>query len=116
MTCAQGLLRLLWGGPKLECYGTDINCEQVQLLSTLMLETGKARRCQELQKLWRLRAILHNISLIDLILERELTMSKKHQLFIAALTNINWVKPVQRSDPIFITLTLTMSGSLIVIT
>ena len=24
MTCAQGLLRLLWGGgPKLECYGTD---------------------------------------------------------------------------------------------
>ena len=21
MTCAQGLLRLLWGGPKLECYG-----------------------------------------------------------------------------------------------
>ena len=22
MTCAQGLLRLLWGGPKLECYGT----------------------------------------------------------------------------------------------
>ena len=20
MTCAQGLLRLLWGGPKLECY------------------------------------------------------------------------------------------------
>ena len=25
MTCAQGLLRLLWGGPKLECYGTDGN-------------------------------------------------------------------------------------------
>ena len=25
MTCEQGLLRLLWGGgPKLECYGTDI--------------------------------------------------------------------------------------------
>ena len=25
MTCAQGLLRLLWGGgPKLECYGTDL--------------------------------------------------------------------------------------------
>ena len=23
MTCAQGLLRLLWGGPKLECYGTE---------------------------------------------------------------------------------------------
>ena len=22
MTCVQGLLRLLWGGPKLECYGT----------------------------------------------------------------------------------------------
>ena len=22
MTCAQGLLRLFWGGPKLECYGT----------------------------------------------------------------------------------------------
>ena len=23
MTCAQGLMRLLWGGgPKLECYGT----------------------------------------------------------------------------------------------
>ena len=22
MTCAQGLLRLLWGGPRLECYGT----------------------------------------------------------------------------------------------
>ena len=22
MTCAQGLLRLLWGGSKLECYGT----------------------------------------------------------------------------------------------
>ena len=22
MTCAQGLLRLLWGDPKLECYGT----------------------------------------------------------------------------------------------
>ena len=22
MTCAQGLLRLLWGAPKLECYGT----------------------------------------------------------------------------------------------
>ena len=22
MTCAQRLLRLLWGGPKLECYGT----------------------------------------------------------------------------------------------
>ena len=27
MTCAQGLLRLLWGGggPKLECYGTDLD-------------------------------------------------------------------------------------------
>ena len=26
MTCAQGLLRLLWGGgPKLECYGTGVN-------------------------------------------------------------------------------------------
>ena len=26
MTCAQGLLRLLWGGgPKLECYGTGYN-------------------------------------------------------------------------------------------
>ena len=26
MTCAQGLLRLLWGGggPKLECYGTGL--------------------------------------------------------------------------------------------
>ena len=24
MICAQGLLRLLWGGPKLECYGTAI--------------------------------------------------------------------------------------------
>ena len=25
MTCAQGLLRLLWGGgPKLECYGTAL--------------------------------------------------------------------------------------------
>ena len=24
MTCAQGLLRLLWGGPKLECYGTVV--------------------------------------------------------------------------------------------
>ena len=23
MTCAQGLLRLLWGGLKLECYGTE---------------------------------------------------------------------------------------------
>ena len=23
MTYAQGLLRLLWGGPKLECYGTE---------------------------------------------------------------------------------------------
>ena len=22
MTCAQGFLRLFWGGPKLECYGT----------------------------------------------------------------------------------------------
>ena len=28
MTCAQGLLRLLWGGPKLECYGTDYIVEQ----------------------------------------------------------------------------------------
>ena len=27
MTCAQGLLRLLWGGgPKLECYGTGGRC------------------------------------------------------------------------------------------
>ena len=25
MTCAQGLLRLLWGGPKLECYGTALH-------------------------------------------------------------------------------------------
>ena len=25
MTCAQELLRLLWGGPKLECYGTEYN-------------------------------------------------------------------------------------------
>ena len=29
MTCAQGLLRLLWGGgPKLECYGTDCKAPQ----------------------------------------------------------------------------------------
>ena len=31
MTCAQGLLRLLWGGPKLECYGTgksyNVTCD-----------------------------------------------------------------------------------------
>ena len=25
MTCAQGLLRLLWGGPKLECYGIAVS-------------------------------------------------------------------------------------------
>ena len=33
MTCAQGLLRLLWGGPKLECYGTD--CNQVPVMMRL---------------------------------------------------------------------------------
>ena len=33
MTCAQGLLRLLWGGggPKLECYGTVLSCKVDQI-------------------------------------------------------------------------------------
>ena len=33
MTCAQGLLRLLWGGPKLECYGTVYKCFDLMTLS-----------------------------------------------------------------------------------
>ena len=32
MTCAQGLLRLLWGGgPKLECYGTESVAQESNL-------------------------------------------------------------------------------------
>ena len=38
MTCAQGLLRLLWGGggPKLECYGTAVYNLSLQFFSMLM--------------------------------------------------------------------------------
>ena len=33
MTCAQGLLRLLWGGgPKLECYGTGTDRRSVIII------------------------------------------------------------------------------------
>ena len=41
MTCAQGLLRLLWGGgPKLECYGTDCGKDEsrTNLLGTHVVE------------------------------------------------------------------------------
>ena len=38
MTCAQGLLHLLWGGPKLECYGTD--CDH----HILLIMTGNAHK------------------------------------------------------------------------
>ena len=36
MTCAQGLLRLLWGGPKLECYGTGQ--DRLGILALLRVE------------------------------------------------------------------------------
>ena len=43
MTCEQGLLRLLWGGPKLECYGTAISDKffklrgkRIRLLKTIV--------------------------------------------------------------------------------
>ena len=51
MTCAQGLLRLLWGGgPKLECYGTvsefkDNNVEDIvigELVADLCSAKNKA--------------------------------------------------------------------------
>ena len=38
MTCAQGLLRLLWGGgPKLECYGTDHITIECSLLTAMLV-------------------------------------------------------------------------------
>ena len=41
MTCAQGLLRLLWGGgPKLECYGTGDTVLTYQV-SSVELVTDK---------------------------------------------------------------------------
>ena len=43
MTCAQGLLRLLWGGPKLECYGTAHS--NMQLGSVLDLLVGYCTTC-----------------------------------------------------------------------
>ena len=39
MTCAQGLLRLLWGGAKLECYGTEL--ENKSLVNFLVLVHSK---------------------------------------------------------------------------
>ena len=39
MTCAQGLLRLLWGGPKLECYGT----ERYRMIRSKSFETQEVR-------------------------------------------------------------------------
>ena len=37
MTCAQGLLRLLWGGPKLECYGTGQSVHGMSLVQIAFL-------------------------------------------------------------------------------
>ena len=34
---------------------------------------------------------------------------KKHQLFVAVLTNNNWIKSAQPSEPIFVTTTLMMA-------
>ena len=52
MTCAQGLLRLLWGGgggggPKLECYGTACPVEDCSgnlpvLLQTILFDHFRA--------------------------------------------------------------------------
>ena len=42
MTCAQGLLRLLWGGPKLECYGTENNlAKQRKKISEILRPVGQ---------------------------------------------------------------------------
>ena len=58
------------------------NCKQVQFLSTPKLETKQARRSQGLQKLWgkygRNGKPTIMFVLIDLTLEREWIMSKKH--------------------------------------
>ena len=46
MTCAQGLLRLLWGGPKLECYGTG-RCDIIKFFSLILTSKKKCRQCRE---------------------------------------------------------------------
>ena len=42
MTCAQGLLRLLWrGDPKLECYGTALRSVQYALYAQQIMQLSK---------------------------------------------------------------------------
>ena len=48
--------------------------------------------------------------LINLIFNEKLAISKKHQLFIAVFTNVNWAKPAHPTEPIFSSSTLLMGG------
>ena len=81
-----------------------------------MMEIVRARRRQELQAIWgKFSGYAQTIEmfvLIDLIFERTLKMmSKKHEVFITVLTNIDWVKLTQPAEPIFSTTTLLMGRS-----
>ena len=80
MTCAQGLLRLLWGGPKLECYGTAPNQRNVFIMKCTTLSHFEPTQVYSaIQK----NAVYHGIKM----------------QFIMEYTTLLHVDPSQVQDP-----------------
>ena len=82
-------------------------CEQVEFLSMHMLKAVQAKRSEEtpetLGKIWRHAQQIITFAVIDLILNKNWPCQTNINL---VLTNINWVKSTQPTEPKFSTSTL----------